>query len=145
MSGTVNKVMLVGNIGKDPEMRSFENGGKILSFPLATTESWKDAKTGERTSVTDWHNIVIRRTALAELGEQYLKKGMKVYVEGKIRNRSYQVNNETKYITEIYVDEFTMLSPKTIENASGQPMALNEPMPAAPAMSTETADDDLPF
>jgi single-strand DNA-binding protein len=132
MSGTVNKVMLVGNIGKDPEMRSFENGGKILSFPLATTESWKDAKTGERTSITDWHNIVIRRTALAELGEQYLKKGMKV-------------NNETKYITEIYVDEFTMLSPRTIENASGQPMALNEPMPAAPAMSTETADDDLPF
>ena len=79
------------------------------------------------------------------MGEQYLKKGMKVYVEGKIRNRSYQVNNETKYITEIYVDEFTMLSPKTMENASGQPMALNEPMPAAPAMSTETADDDLPF
>jgi single-strand DNA-binding protein len=106
MSGTVNKVILVGNIGKDPELKSFENGGKILSFSLATQESWKDPKTNEKVTQTDWHNIVIRRTSLAELGDQYLKKGMKVYVEGKIRNRSYQVNGETKYITEIFADEF---------------------------------------
>jgi single-strand DNA-binding protein len=116
-----------------------------LSFSLATQESWKDPKTNEKVTQTDWHNIVIRRTALAELGDQYLKKGMKVYIEGKIRNRSYQVNGETKYITEIFADEFTMLSPKANE-AAQQPMALNEP---APAMSSPQhvvePESDLPF
>jgi single-strand DNA-binding protein len=140
MSGTVNKVILIGNIGKDPELKTFENGGKILSFSLATTESWKDPKTGERVSQTDWHNIVIRKSSLAEIGEQYLKKGMKIYVEGKIRNRNYQVNGETKYITEIHADEFTMLTAKTPE-ASSQPMALNEPIPT----TTHEQNDDLPF
>lgn len=145
MSGTVNKVILVGNIGKDPELKSFENGGKILSFSLATQESWKDPKTNEKVTQTDWHNIVIRRTSLAELGDQYLKKGMKVYVEGKIRNRSYQVNGETKYITEVFADEFTMLSSKASE-AAQQPMALNEPAHPMnhPVMSAES-DTDLPF
>ena len=140
MSGTVNKVILVGNIGKDPELKTFENGGKVLNFPLATTESWKDPKTGERVSQTDWHNVVFRKTALAELGEQFLKKGMKIYVEGKIRNRNYQVNGETKYITEIHADEFTMLSAKTPE-ANAQPMALNEPI----ASTNAEKEADIPF
>ena len=145
MSGTVNKVILVGNIGKDPELKSFENGGKILSFSLATQESWKAPKTNEKVTQTDWHNIVIRRTSLAELGDQYLKKGMKVYVEGKIRNRSYQVNGETKYITEIFADEFTMLTPKTSE-AAQQPMALNEPAhPMTVSAPSAEAESDLPF
>lgn len=145
MSGTINKVILIGNIGKDPELKSFENGGKILSFSLATQESWKDPKTNEKVTQTDWHNVVIRRTSLAELGDQYLKKGMKVYVEGKIRNRSYQVNGETKYITEIFADEFTMLSPKSTD-AAQQPMALNEPaVKLASPSAMENHDDPLPF
>jgi single-strand DNA-binding protein len=145
MSGTVNKVILIGNIGKDPELKSFENGGKILSFSLATQESWKDSKSNEKVTQTDWHNVVIRRTSLAELGDQYLKKGMKVYVEGKIRNRSYQVNGETKYITEIFADEFTMLSPKSTD-AAHQPMALNEPAVALATPSNVVDNDDaLPF
>ena len=140
MSGTVNKVILIGNIGKDPELKTFENGGKILNFSLATTESWKDPKTGERVSQTDWHNVVIRKSALAEIGDQYLKKGMKVFVEGKIRNRNYQVNGETKYITEIHADEFTMLTAKAPE-ANAQPMALNEPIPT----TSLEQEDPLPF
>jgi single-strand DNA-binding protein len=139
---SVNKVILIGNLGKDPEVKSFENGGKIAQFTMATTENWKDAN-GVKQSLTDWHNVVVRRTALAGLAEQYLKKGMSVYVEGKVRTRSYQSKEgETRYITEIICEEFTMLTPR----GDGQnPNGNSVPQEAALAPSTAPDNDDLPF
>ena len=90
MAGSVNKVILVGNLGKDPESRSFQNGCKVVSFTLATSETWNDRSSGERKEKTEWHNVVIRNEKLGEIAERYLKKGAKVYIEGSIQSRKYQ-------------------------------------------------------
>jgi single-strand DNA-binding protein len=102
----VNKVILVGRLGKDPETRSFQNGGKVVSFTLATSETWNDRSSGERKERTEWHNIVIRNEKLGELAEKYLKKGREVYIEGAIQSRKYEVSGQEKYITEIIVGPF---------------------------------------
>ena len=139
MAGSVNKVILVGNLGKDPEIKNFENGGSIAKFPLATSESYKDQKTGEKVTQTEWHNLVIKRPALVPIAEQFLKKGMSVYVEGKLHTRSYQTKeNETRYITEIVVEDFQMLTPKNQDSSAGN--TEKELEPTAPEMA-----DDLPF
>lgn len=119
MSG-VNKVILIGNLGRDPEVRVIENDRKVAKFSMATTESWNDKTTGERVDKTEWHNIVLWR-GLADVAEKYLKKGDKVYIEGKIRTRSYEKDGVTKYFTEIVGDNMTMLSPKAGE-MSGTPV-----------------------
>ena len=115
MAGSVNKVILVGNLGKDPESRSFQNGGKVVNFTLATSETWSDRSSGERKEKTEWHNVVIRNEKLGEIAERYLKKGAKVYIEGSIQSRKYQdQSGAEKYITEVIVGPFrgelTMLS-----------------------------------
>jgi single-strand DNA-binding protein len=115
MAGSVNKVILVGNLGKDPETRSFQNGGKVVNFTLATSETWSDRASGERKEKTEWHNVVIRNEKLGEIAERYLKKGAKVYIEGSIQSRKYQdASGVEKYITEVIVGPFrgelTMLS-----------------------------------
>ena len=115
MAGSVNKVILVGNLGKDPESRSFQNGGKVVNFTLATSETWSDRGSGERKEKTEWHNVVIRNEKLGEIAERYLKKGAKVYIEGSIQSRKYQdASGVEKYITEVIVGPFrgelTMLS-----------------------------------
>ncbi len=115
MAGSVNKVILVGNLGKDPESRSFQNGGKVVNFTLATSETWNDRGSGERKEKTEWHNVVIRNEKLGEIAERYLKKGAKVYIEGSIQSRKYQdQSGQEKYITEVIVGPFrgelTMLS-----------------------------------
>ncbi len=115
MAGSVNKVILVGNLGKDPEARSFQNGGKVVNFTLATSETWNDRGSGERREKTEWHNVVIRNEKLGEIAERYLKKGAKVYIEGSIQSRKYQdQSGQEKYITEVVVGPFrgelTMLS-----------------------------------
>ena len=115
MAGSVNKVILVGNLGKDPESRSFQNGGKVVNFTLATSETWNDRASGERKEKTEWHNVVIRNEKLGEIAERYLKKGAKVYIEGSIQSRKYQdQSGQDKYITEVIVGPFrgelTMLS-----------------------------------
>ena len=114
MAGSVNKVILVGNLGKDPESRSFQNGGKVVNFTLATSETWNDRGSGERREKTEWHNVVIRNEKLGEIAERYLKKGAKVYLEGSIQSRKYEQNGQEKYITEVIVGPFrgelTMLS-----------------------------------
>lgn len=139
---SVNKVILIGNLGKDPEVKSFENGGKIAQFTMATTENWKDAN-GVKQSLTDWHNVVVRRPALAGVVEQYLKKGMSVYVEGKVRTRSYQSKEgETKYITEIICEEMQMLTPRGDGQNSNAGSVAQE---AVLAPSTTPDNDDLPF
>ncbi|MBL4652404.1 MAG: single-stranded DNA-binding protein [Flavobacteriales bacterium] len=152
--GSVNKVILVGNLGKDPEVRHFENGGSVASFPLATTESYKNKETGERVTMpTDWHNISIRRPGLAKVAETYLKKGQQIYVEGKLRTRTYEKDGSTRYITEVVLDDFTMLSSKGDNNNSTavveqQPTAEAEPKKVKeikPKIESAEEKDDLPF
>jgi single-strand DNA-binding protein len=115
MAGSVNKVILVGNLGKDPEIRAFQNGGRIASFSLATSESWKDKTTGERKDKTQWHNISIKNNdRLVEVVERYVKKGSKLYIEGQLESRKYtDKDGVEKYITEVvlgpYRGELTML------------------------------------
>ncbi len=107
MAGSLNKVMLIGNLGKDPEVRSFQNGGKVCSFSLATSESWKDKNSGERREKTDWHNISIFNENLVRIAEQYLKKGSKVYLEGALQTRKWQdQSGNDRYTTEVVLQNF---------------------------------------
>jgi len=133
----VNKVILIGNLGKDPEVRSLESGAKVASFSLATTESYKN-KEGQKVDQTEWHNIVMWR-GLAEVAEKYLKKGSQIYLEGKIRSRSWDDKEGNKrYTTEIIADTFTMLGAKREETSRST--SDPETPPIAPGQ-----DDDLPF
>jgi len=107
VAGSLNKVMLIGNLGKDPEVRSFQNGGKVCNFSLATSENWKDKNTGERREKTDWHNIAIFNENLVRIAEQYLKKGSKVYLEGALQTRKWQdQSGNDKYTTEVVLQNF---------------------------------------
>ncbi|MFN7398095.1 MAG: single-stranded DNA-binding protein [Sandaracinobacter sp.] len=107
MAGGVNKVILVGNLGKDPEIKSFANGGKIANFSIATSESWKDKMSGERKERTEWHNIKIDNENLIRVVEQYLRKGSKVYVEGQLQTRKWQDRDgNDRYTTEVVVGRF---------------------------------------
>ncbi|UVO55135.1 single-stranded DNA-binding protein [Sphingomonas sp. SUN039] len=107
MAGSVNKVILVGNLGKDPESRSFQNGGKVVSFSVATSESWKDKNSGERKDRTEWHNVSIFSEGLARVAEQYLKKGSKVYLEGQLETRKWQdKDGNDRYTTDVVLRNF---------------------------------------
>lgn len=140
MAGSVNKVILIGNLGKDPEVRHLENGTAVASFPIATSESYKDKNSGERITNTDWHNIVIWR-GLAEVAEKYLHKGDKVYIEGKLKTRSWQdKEGATRYTTEVVADNMTMLG-KQGENSGNTSEA---PVSSAPEIASDDSDD-LPF
>lgn len=149
MSG-VNKVILVGNLGADPDVRHLENGVTVANFNLATSETFKDRQTGERREQTEWHRVVAWR-GLAEVVEKYVRKGSKVYVEGKLRTRKWEKDGIDRYTTEIYAEELTMLDrPNTGEGAS-QPAAPRQQTPATqPASAIEPPigdgdGDDLPF
>lgn len=132
----VNKVILVGNLGKDPEVRHLEGGAVVANFPLATTESYKD-KTGQRNEQTEWHNIVVWR-GLAEIAEKYLKKGMTIYIEGKLRTRSWDdKEGHKRYTTEIVGDTFTILSKKEHSQSSTGTEDTG--------ITGTKAGDDLPF
>lgn len=150
MAGSINKAILIGNLGKDPEVRRLENGATVASFSIATSEVYTDRNSGERKELTDWHDIVVWR-GLAEVAEKYLKKGYKVYVEGKIKKRSWQdKDNITRYTTEIIADELHILSrPEGIERTNTTPSAYqSEGLPPAPSKIQELLDndvDDLPF
>ena len=107
MAGSVNKVILVGNLGKDPEIRSFQNGGKVANFSIATSESWKDKNTGEKREKTDWHNVAIFNEGLVRVAEQYLRKGSKVYIEGQLQTRKWTDQSGTdKYTTEVVLQNY---------------------------------------
>lgn len=102
MSGSVNKVILIGNLGADPEVRSFQNGGKVANLRIATTESWKDKQSGEKQERTDWHTVAIFGDGLAGVAERFLRKGSKIYVEGQLRTRKWQDNTgNDRYTTEV--------------------------------------------
>jgi single-strand DNA-binding protein len=107
VAGSVNKVILVGNLGKDPESRSFQNGGKVVSFSVATSENWKDKNSGERKDKTEWHNVSIFSEGLARVAEQYLKKGSKVYLEGQLETRKWQdKDGNDRYTTDVVLRNF---------------------------------------
>ena len=114
MAGSVNKVILVGNLGRDPEVRTFQNGGKVCNLRIATSENWKDRNTGERREKTEWHSVAIFSEPLARIAEQYLKKGSKVYIEGQLETRKWQdQSGQDRYSTEVvlrpYRGELTLL------------------------------------
>ena len=107
MAGSVNKVILVGNLGKDPEIRHGQNGQKIVNFSVATSESWKDRQSGERREKTEWHRVVIFNPNLADVAEKYLRKGSKVYIEGQLQTRKWTDNSgQEKYSTEVVLQNF---------------------------------------
>jgi single-strand DNA-binding protein len=101
MAYSINKVTLLGNVGKDPEIRTFQNGGRVASFSLATSESWKDKTSGEKKTATEWHNIVVKNEGLVGIVEKYVKKGAKLHIEGKLETRTYDKDGSKRYITEI--------------------------------------------
>lgn len=107
MSGTVNKVILIGNLGRDPEIRTFQNGGKVANLRIATSEQWKDRNTGERRERTEWHSVAVMSEGLVNVIERYLKKGSKVYVEGQLETRKWQdQSGQDRYTTEIVLRGF---------------------------------------
>jgi len=107
MAGSVNKVIIVGNLGRDPEVRSFQNGGKVCNLRIATSETWKDRNTGERREKTEWHSVAIFSEGLVRVAEQYLRKGSKVYIEGKLQTRKWQdQSGQDRYSTEIVLQGF---------------------------------------
>ena len=126
MSGSLNKVMLIGNLGSDPEIRNFSSGGRVCNFNIATSERWKDRNTGEQRERTEWHRIAIFNDTLVRLAEQYLKKGSKVFVEGKLETRKWQDNSgQDKFTTEVvlrpYNGELTFLDRRdSSDNSSGE-------------------------
>jgi single-strand DNA-binding protein len=107
MAGSVNKVILVGNLGRDPEVRSFQNGGKVCNLRIATSENWKDKNTGERREKTEWHSVAIFQDGLVRVAEQYLRKGSKVYIEGQLQTRKWQdQSGADRYSTEVVLQGF---------------------------------------
>ena len=121
---SLNKVMLIGNLGRDPEVRTFQNGGKVCNLRIATSETWKDRNTGERKERTEWHSVAIFTEGLVRVAEQYLRKGSKVYIEGQLQTRKWQdQSGQDKYSTEIVLQGFgsvlTMLDGKSSDNGGG--------------------------
>ncbi len=142
----VNKVILVGNLGKDPEVRHLENGASVANFSIATSETYKD-KNGNRQEQTEWHNVVLWR-GLAEIAEKYLRKGSQIYVEGKLRTRSWQdKDGNTRYTTEVVGDQMTMLGGRSSSgNSTTDSAASNEPKKDKGSADISSDDaDDLPF
>ena len=147
MSGTLNKVMLIGHLGDDVKLRYFEDGGCIGRFPLATNETYTNRQSGERVSQTEWHNILVRNKA-AETCEKYLKKGDRVYIEGRLKTRKWQDDNgNDRYSTEIICTDFTFLTAKneqTQQTGNSTPVN-NTTAPTQTATSNNEGADDLPF
>ena len=140
----INKVILVGNLGKDPEVRHLEGGSSVAHFTLATNDYYKD-KSGNRVERTEWHNITAWR-GLAEMAEKYLKKGQQIYVEGKLRTRQYQdKDSQTRYITEIVADEISMLGGRPHSDGQGSNGHSNEQTVEAQTFRQEPEIDQLPF
>jgi single-strand DNA-binding protein len=169
MSGSVNKVILIGNLGRDPEVRRMGSGDPVVSFSLATTESWRDKASGERKDRTEWHNVVIFNEALGKVAEQYAKKGTKVYIEGQLQTREYtDKDGNQRKVTEVVLQRFrgelTLLDSRgrgeggeerggSFERTSGgntsfgrsSPMEQRRPAAAGSGRTADAIDDDIPF
>lgn len=139
----VNKVILIGNLGKDPEVRYLEGGTAVAKFTLATSENYKDKTTGEKKTLVEWHNIVVWR-GLAEVAEKYLKKGSQIYIEGKLRSRQWQdKDGVTRYITEIVADTLQMIGKRDENLGSTQNQSSSTSSPEIE--QNNNIEDDLPF
>ena len=159
MAGSVNKIILVGNLGKDPELRRMANGDPVVNLRIATSETWRDKQTGDRRERTEWHSVVIFNEALAKVAEQYLRKGTKVYIEGQLQTREWQdKDGQKRFSTEVvlqrYRGEMTLLDGRS--DSGGREMI--EPgqssedqgfgrgaQPARAASRSPDIDDDIPF
>ena len=144
MAGTINKVILIGNLGDDVKMHYFDDKNSVGRFPIATSESYTNKSTGEKVTTTDWHNIVVRNK-LAEICEKYLSKGDKVYVEGKLKNRQWEQDGVKRYSTEIQVNEMTMLTTKKNPEKTNTPSQDQAPSLTAPKSVAPEEKEDLPF
>jgi single-strand DNA-binding protein len=167
MAGSVNKVIIVGNLGADPEVKSFPSGGRIANLRIATSESWTDRATNERKERTEWHSVVLDNDNLVRIAEQYLRKGSKVYVEGQLRTRKWQDRDgNDRYTTEVYVGRFrgelTLLDGRREGGSGGgygggddygssapsrgpAPGGASGSYGSKPAASFDDMDDDVPF
>lgn len=163
MAGSLNKVMIIGNLGADPEVRTFGNGGRVCNLRIATSESWRDKNTGERREKTEWHTVAIFSEGLVKICEQYLKKGSKVYVEGALQTRKWQdQSGNDRYSTEVVLQGFngtlTMLDGRSGgsndgnygQGGGGQDSGYgnqggNQGGGQAPASSNNDMDDEIPF
>ena len=157
MAGSVNKVILVGNLGRDPEVRNFPNGGKVCNLRIATSENWKDRNTGERREKTEWHSVAIFNEGLVRVAEQYLRKGSKVYIEGQLQTRKWQdQSGNDRYSTEVVLQGFgstlTMLDGRGESVGSGgapggYDSGYSSPEPTAESSSlpSRDLDDEIPF
>ena len=154
MSGSVNKVTLVGNLGRDPEVRAMQNGDKIIQLSVATSDRWKDKSTGEQRERTEWHRVVIFNDALGKIAEQYLKKGSTVYLEGQLQTRKWtdQQSGQEKYTTEVvlqrYKGELTLLGSRPENQISNDQQNAEIDQSNQISMSDDIAsdlDDEIPF
>ena len=153
MAGSVNKVIIMGNLGKDPEIRNFPNGGKICNFSVATSETWRDRNSGEKQERTQWHNISILSEPLVNIAERFLKKGSKVYLEGQLETRKWQDNSGAdRYSTEIvlrpYKGEITLIDSKADNNFINETnidTKINQNTETNTNLTTEDFDDEIPF
>jgi single-strand DNA-binding protein len=158
MAGSVNKVIIVGNLGKDPEIRTLNSGERVANLSIATSESWRDKATGERKEKTEWHRVVIFNENIVKVAESYLKKGSTVYIEGALQTRKYEQNGVEKYATEIVLQKFrgelTMLGSKADGGGGGQASGGGDDYssgfsgggqkPSGPKESYDL-NDDIPF
>ena len=148
MARGINKVILVGTVGKDPEMKYMPSGDAIANISVATNESWKDKNTGEKKEATEWHRVVFFRQ-LADIVGKYLRKGQQVYIEGSLKTRSWEKDGQKHYATEIVASDMQMLGSKgdgeRTEQAAPAPKPAPPPKPAPAPQSFEDFDDDLPF
>jgi single-strand DNA-binding protein len=162
MAGSLNKVMLIGNLGQDPDIRSMQNGGRVCNLSIATSENWKDKNTGERREKTEWHRVVVFNEGLVGVVENYLKKGSKVFIEGQLETRKWQdKDGNDKYTTEIvlksYNGSLTMLDGRNDNQSSGgggyqqRPQQQNNNQSGGMGQSQNSApihddfEDDIPF
>jgi len=157
MAGSVNKVILIGNLGADPEVRALPNGGQVVNLRVATSETWKDKGTGERKERTEWHSIAIFNDGLGKIATQYLKKGSTVYLEGQLETRKWQdQSGNDRYSTEVvlrpYRGELTLLGGRQVTDVDPEVQVWNKQRPLTPDDNTlrqpnplQGTDDDIPF
>jgi single-strand DNA-binding protein len=145
---SVNKVILVGNVGSDPEIRTMQSGDKVASFSIATSESWKDKATGEKKERTEWHRVVVFNQGLLKVIEGYVSKGTKIYIEGQLETRSWEQDGQKKYSTEVtlrpYRGELVLVGSRS-SDGSEQPTSNGQVAGSSPAASASDFEDEIPF
>ena len=149
MAGSINKVILVGNVGKDPEIRTLNNGDRVANLSLATSESWRDKASGEKKEKTEWHRVTVFNDHIIKTIENYVKKGTTLYVEGALQTRKYEQNGVEKYATEIHVGKFkgelTLLGGKPATGGGASNDGFSGQAGQADALGRYDLDDDIPF